>query len=197
MIRAALVTVLLCLAGCLTSHPPPRQFDLGDFDGLGNRPHMMTTNLIVADVSQPSWMRTRDMFYRLDYAPPPRPQRYTVNQWVATPGELVTQRLRQTVQAVNAGFTLTFSGVADYVLDSSLDEFTQAFTTPTDSQCIVQVRASLRRTDDRIVGQRVFRIEIPAPTPDAAGAALCLAAAVNRGSDEIVQWLSVITVRTQ
>jgi cholesterol transport system auxiliary component len=196
MIRAALVTVLLCLVGCQTALPPPRQFDLGDFDALGNRTPVVATNLIVADVSQPSWMRTRDMFYRLDYAPPPRPQRYAINQWVATPGELVSLRLRQTVQAVNAGFTLPSSSVAgDYVLNSSLDEFTQAFTTLADSQCIVQLRASLRRTDGRIVGQRVFRAEMPAPTPDAAGAALCLAAAVNRVSDEIVQWLSVVTVR--
>jgi cholesterol transport system auxiliary component len=196
MMRAALAAVLLCLAGCVTSHPTPRQFDLGDFDALGNRPRMVATNLVVADVSQPSWMRTRDMFYRLVYAPPSRLQRYAVNQWVATPGELVSLRLRQTVQAANAGFTVPTSDFAgDYVLDSSLDEFTQAFTTPADSQCIVQLRASLWRKGGRIVGQRVFRIESPAATPDAPGAALCFAAAVNRVSNEIVLWLSVVTVR--
>jgi cholesterol transport system auxiliary component len=196
MIRAACATVLLCLAGCAASRPAPRQFDLGDFDALGKRANIVATNLIVAEVSQPSWMRTRDMFYRLDYESPPRPQRYAINQWLATPGELVTLRLRQAVQAVNAGFTLPTSGVSgDYLLESSLDEFTQAFATPAESRCIVQLRTSLRRTAGVMVGQRVFRVEIPAPSADASGAALCLASAVNRVSDQIVQWLSVVTVR--
>jgi cholesterol transport system auxiliary component len=196
MIRAALAAVVLSLAGCATSRPLPKQFDLGDFDALGIRASIVAANLTVADVSQPSWMRTRDMFYRLDYVSPPRPQRYAINQWVASPGELVTLRLRQIVQAVNAGFTLpTSSASGDYLLQSSLDEFTQAFAAPADSQCIVQLRALLWRTDGRIAGQRVFRVETAAPTPDAGGAALCLAAAVNRVSDEIVQWLSVVTVR--
>jgi cholesterol transport system auxiliary component len=196
MIRAAVATALLCLAGCVTAHLPPRQFDLGDFDALGNRPHMLATNVIVADMSQPSWMRTRDMFYRLDYASPPRPQRYAINQWVATPAELVTLRLRQTVQAANTGFTLPTSGPSGaYLLESTLDEFTQAFTTPVYSQCVVQLRALLRRTEGQLVGQRVFRLEMPALSADASGAALCLASAVNRLSDEMVQWLSVVAAK--
>jgi cholesterol transport system auxiliary component len=194
MIRAAAASALLCLMGCMTSRPLPRQFDLGDFDAHGKHVGVVAMNLVVAAVSQPSWMRTRDMFYRLDYASPARPQRYVINQWVATPAELVTLRLRQSVQAANTGFTLpTFSASGDYLLDSSLDEFTQAFTTPADSQCVVQLRAALRRTDGRTVGQRVFRVEIAAPSADANGAALCLTSAVNRLGDEMVQWLSVVT----
>jgi cholesterol transport system auxiliary component len=196
MIRAALGTVLLCLAACMTSRPSPRQFDLGSFDALGKRASIPATNLIVTEVSEPSWMRTRDMFYRLEYASPPRPQRYALNQWVATPAELVTLRLRQSVQAANTGFTLsTFSVSGNYQLDSSLDEFIQAFTSPADSQCVVQLRTSLRATDGRIVGQRVFRVELPAPSADASGAALCLASAVNRLTDDTVQWLGVVTAK--
>jgi|SRR5580698_4291394 cholesterol transport system auxiliary component len=197
MTRASLALVLLCLVGCASSRAPPRQFDLGDFDALGKRSSALAMNLIVADVSQPSWMRTRDIFYRLDYESPPRPQRYSINQWVATPGELVTLRLRQTVQAANAGFTLPTSSVTgDYLLQTSLDEFNQYFATATQSQCIVQLRASLWGIDGRIVGQHVFRIAEAAPTPDAGGAALCLAAVVNRLSDEIVQWLSTTKAST-
>jgi cholesterol transport system auxiliary component len=196
MIRVAAATALLSLAGCVAAHAPPRQFDLGDFDALENRPHILATNVIVVDVSQPSWMRTRDMFYRLDYASPPRPQRYAINQWVASPAELVTLRIRQTVQAANSGFTLqTFSASGDYLLESSLDEFTQGFTTRVDSHCVVQLRASLRTTAGQLVGQRVLRVETPAPSADASGAALCLASAVDRLSNELVQWLSTVTAK--
>jgi cholesterol transport system auxiliary component len=194
MIRAMLATLLLGLTGCVSSRPALRQFDLGDFDALKDPPSTLATNLVVADVGQPSWMRTRDMFYRLDYEPLPRPQRYTINQWVATPGELVTLRLRQTVQGANAGFTLTTASVSsDYLLQSTLEEFTQAFTSPAGSQCIVQLSASLWNKDGHIVGQRVFRADIPAPTPNASGGAACLTSAVNRISDEIVQWLGTAT----
>jgi cholesterol transport system auxiliary component len=194
MIRAVSATLLLCLMGCVSSRPALRQFDLGDFDALKDPPSTLATNLVVAEVSQPSWMRTRDMFYRLDYEPLPRPQRYSINQWVATPAELVTLRLRQTVQGVNSGFTLTTASVSsNYLLQSTLEEFTQAFTSPTSSQCIVQLRASLWSKDGHIVAQRVFRVENPAPTPNASGGALCLTSAVNRVSDEIVQWLGTAT----
>jgi hypothetical protein len=51
-------------------------------------------------------------------------------------------------------------------------------------------------TRSQIFGQRVFRNELPAETPDARGAALCLAPAVNLESDETVEWLSGKIVRT-
>jgi ABC-type uncharacterized transport system auxiliary subunit len=66
----------------------------------------------------------------------------------------------------------------------------QAFTAPAESRCIVQLSASLWRSTDQIVAQRVFRSELPAQTPDARGAVVCLASAVNLESDEIVEWLS-------
>jgi hypothetical protein len=70
------------------------------------------------------------------------------------------------------GFTLQASnGSEGYLLQANLEEFTQAFTAPAESQCIVQVSASLWRSADQIVAQRVFRHELPAQTPDARGAA--------------------------
>jgi hypothetical protein len=55
---------------------------------------------------------------------------------------------------------------------------------------VVQLSASLWRSTEQIVAQRVFRSELPAQTPDARGAVVCLASAVNLESDEIVEWLS-------
>jgi cholesterol transport system auxiliary component len=131
------------------------------------------------------------MFYRLDYEASDRPQRYVLNQWVATPGEMVTLRLRQVVQSANRGFTVPApNGVSGDVLQTSIDEFTQSFSSPKDSRCIVRLRATLWRTDGQIGAQRVFEVEQPAPTPDASGAARCLGAAVDRESEEIVQWLA-------
>jgi ABC-type uncharacterized transport system auxiliary subunit len=120
-----------------------------------------------------------------------------MSQWAATSGELVTRRLRDKVASANAGFTLQASnGSEGYLLQANLEEFTQAFTAPAESRCIVQLSASLWRSADQIVAQRVFRNELPAQTPDARGAVLCLASAVNLESDEIVEWLSGEIART-
>jgi len=188
---------LLCLGGCVASHPMPRQFDLGDLPERDPRSGELAVNLIIPDVTQPSWIRTRDIFYRLDYESSARPQRYTLNKWVATPGELVTLRLRQALQSANRGFTVSApNGVAGYLLQTNIDEFTQVFVTPKDSGCIFQLRATLWKPDGQIRAQRAFRLALPAPTPDAGGAARCLATAVDRENDEIIQWLGAVATAT-
>jgi cholesterol transport system auxiliary component len=196
--RAAFWVGLLYLAGCATFQTPPKQFDLGEFPAPEGRAAVFAASLIIPDVTQPRWIRTRDMFYRRDYEAPARPQRYTMSQWVATPGELVTLRLRQAVQSANSGFTLPASnGAGGYLLQVNLDEFTQAFSTPSASQCIVQLRAALWGADGQTVAEREFRLEIPAPTPDAGGAARCLAAAVDAESEQVVQWLGGAVVKAR
>jgi ABC-type uncharacterized transport system auxiliary subunit len=116
-----------------------------------------------------------------------------VSQWVAVPGELATLRLRQAVEVANAGFILSAPNGSDaYFLQANLEEFTQEFSAPSVSRCIVQLRAALRRADSRVIGENVFHIEMPSPSPDARGAALCLASAVNLESNQIVEWMSAV-----
>jgi cholesterol transport system auxiliary component len=194
----SLVATALFLAGCVTSHQSARQqYDFGDFPALRYGSGALAVKIVVRDVSQPSWLRTRDIFYRLDYSTPARRHRYAMSEWVATSGELTTFRLREAVASANAGFTVpTSSESGGYVLQTDLEEFTQAFMTPAASQCIVQLHATLWRSADQIVAERVFRLEIPAQMPDASGAAHCLASAVNRESEEIVEWLSSEIAKT-
>ena len=197
MSRAPWFAAAILLVGCMASHPPPKQYDFGDFTALRTatavRPvtSALSAKLVIRAVTEPSWLRTRDIFYRLDYAAPSSPRRYAMSQWVATPGELVTLRLRDAVASANAGYTLTASsGSGGYLLQANLEEFAQAFTEPAKSHCIVQLRVSLWKSADQITAQRIFRIEMPAQTPDASGAATCLASAVNLDVDKIIQWLS-------
>jgi ABC-type uncharacterized transport system auxiliary subunit len=191
MSRAPWVGAAILLVGCVASHPAAKQYDFGNFTAARPVTSALAVDLVIRDVTEPSWLRTRDIFYRLDYAAPSSPQRYAMSQWVATPGELVTLRLRDAVASANAAYTLTASnGSGGYLLQAALEEFTQAFTEPAMSHCTVQLRVSLWKSADQITAQRIFRIEMPAQTPNANGAATCLASAVNMDVDEIVQWLS-------
>jgi ABC-type uncharacterized transport system auxiliary subunit len=191
MSRAPWVGAVILLVGCVASHPAPKQYDFGNFTATRPVTSALAVDVVIRDVTEPSWLRTRDIFYRLDYATPSSPRRYAMSQWVATPGELVTLRLRDAVAFANARYTLTASnGSGGYLLQATLEEFTQAFTEPAMSHCTVQLRVSLWKSADQITAQRIFRIEMPAQTPNASGAATCLASAVNMNVDEIVQWLS-------
>jgi cholesterol transport system auxiliary component len=193
MSRTTFIAALLWLVGCVSARPPPSLFDLGPFDEQRKPSSVLAADFVIEDVSQPTWIRSRDIFYRLGYESPSRAQRYAMSRWVAAPGELVTLRLRQAVQAANAGFTLPApNGTDSYFLQANLEEFNQIFSAPSRGRCIVQLRASLHRADGRVIGQNVFHIEMAAPTPDASGAALCLAAAVNRESEQIVAWMSAV-----
>jgi cholesterol transport system auxiliary component len=191
MIRVLSIIVALSLAACVTSYKPPRQFDLGDYPAPAQQSGVLAANFIIPNVTQPSWMRSRDIFYRMDYESPARPKRYTLSQWVAPPAEMVSMRLREAVRSANIDFTLpAANGASGYLLQTDMDEFTQVFQTATRSQCIVELRASLWRADGRIMAQREFRLEIPAPSADASGAARCLATAVDQEDGDIVQWLA-------
>jgi cholesterol transport system auxiliary component len=189
--RAPWVGAAILLVGCVTPPPAPKQYDFGNFTATRPVTSALAVKLVIRDVTEPSWLRTRDIFYRLDYAAPSSPRRYAMSQWVATPGELVTLRLGDAVASANAGYTLTASnGSGGYSLQVTLEDFTQVFTEPAKSDCIVQLRVSLWKSADQIIAQRMFRIEKPAQSPDARGAATCLASAVNTDIDKIVQWLS-------
>jgi cholesterol transport system auxiliary component len=191
MSRTAWVVASILLAGCVTSHSPRKQYDLGNSTAVHPVSNGLAVKLVIRDVTEPSWLRTRDIFYRLDYTDPSSPRRYAMSEWVATPGELITLRLREAIGFANAGYTLTASnGSGGYLLQATLEEFIQAFAEPAESYCIVQLRVSLWKSGDRVIAQRVFHIETPAQTPNASGAAKCLAAAVNMDVDEIAQWLS-------
>ena len=187
----ASVVAAILLSGCVTSLPPPKQYDLGNSTAVHPAENVLAVKLVIRDVTEPSWLRTRDIFYRLDYTEPSRPRRYAMSEWVATPGELITLQLREAIGFANAGYTLTSSNGSDgYLLQATLEEFTQAFAEAAESYCIVQLRVSLWKSADRVIAQRAFHIEMPAQTPNASGAAKCLASAVNMDIDEIVHWLS-------
>jgi ABC-type uncharacterized transport system auxiliary subunit len=69
------------------------------------------------------------------------------------------------VASANAGYSLTAStDSGGYLLQATLEEFTQAFTEPGQRHCTVQLRVSLWKSADQITAQRIFRSEMPAQT---------------------------------
>ncbi|MBC7703147.1 MAG: membrane integrity-associated transporter subunit PqiC, partial [Rhodoferax sp.] len=67
------------------------------------------------------------------------------------------------------------------------------FDAPGRSFGLVRLRATLVQGlpgGDRLLGQRSFVVQRPAPSPDAAGGVHALTVATNTAVEEIEQWLS-------
>lgn len=181
------------LAACSTPLPDkparPASYDLGlpaAASGAVSQPP-----LALPAVTAPAALDGPAMLYRLAYkneADQPRP--YARARWSMSPPELLTQRLRETLAAsrpvVGAG-----EGLAAAELRVHLDDFSQVFEAENRSHARIQIRATLiaPRASQRLLGQRTFTVQRPAPTPDAAGGAKAMREAADAAIADLAAWL--------
>ncbi|HKX53607.1 MAG TPA: ABC-type transport auxiliary lipoprotein family protein [Nitrosospira sp.] len=159
-------------------------------DARGNK--QLRTSLLVADAVAPGWLDSTAIHYRLAYDDPTRFLAYRSSRWASTPAKLLTQRVRTRIAAVNEqGVMNTGEGTrADYTLRLDLEEFAQVFDTPSRSNAIVRLRASLvDRATRYVISQRSFGVELAAPTANAAGAVKALTEASDQLIESLIGWL--------
>ena len=74
-----------------------------------------------------------------------------------------------------------------------LDEFIQRFTGAQTSVGHVELRGSLLapRTE-ALVAEKIFTVEVPAPSADAAGGVIALRRGVNQVAVDVAQWLQAL-----
>ncbi len=188
-----LLMLLPLLIGACAFHPGVTvRYDLDSATVPASADPRLNATLAVTEVQAPPWLRTPALLYRLAYQTPAYPRSYTRSAWAAPPAQLLTLRLRERIGAANDGFTLDrlTADMSGYRLDVTLENFAQVFPSPDQSRCIVTLDAILVQDNDRVLAQKLFRAERPAPTLDAAGAVEGLAAASEADVDQIVAWLS-------
>ncbi|HSD59997.1 MAG TPA: ABC-type transport auxiliary lipoprotein family protein [Burkholderiales bacterium] len=196
MTRRARFLAVLALAGCALGAPPRPPQALYDFGSpaAGNSPHIAVT-LAVSRVAAPEWLESPTLQYRLAYQDALRYRGYAGSRWVASPAQLLTERLRQAVAQVGgrgAGRG-TDAVKTDYLLRVELEEFCQVFDSPQASRGVVRARAGLVREGRVLVAQKIFAVEKPAATADAAGGAEALAGAADQLVSELVAWTAQST----
>ena len=79
------------------------------------------------------------------------------------------------------------------VLRVELEEFSQLFDAPDRSTGLVRVRATVAQATgagDKLLGQRGFVAQRPAPSADAPGGVRALTAATDAVVQEVEQWLT-------
>jgi len=194
MRQLALVLVLCATSGCslMTSKAPPKtEFDFGpEPNASSDSAPLSQVQLVVYDVSAPTWMEGTAMYYRLAYQNAAVPLPYAESEWVMSPAALLTERLRSSA-AVHADGGARLVGVHTaevYTLHSELLEFEQIFDAPDRSHGALRLRATLQ--GEGVWAQRTFAIDRPAPTPNAAGGVIALAECSEELARLVEGWVS-------
>lgn len=198
---AAAAAVLL--AGCKAlPDKPVRQvmYDFGPVLQVAAPASAPRAALVLPEVEVSGILETPALLYRLGYEDPHQLRPYAYARWSAPPGQLLRQRLRDVlgrerpVLDAAAGAALTRRGASPPpVLRVELEEFSQYFESTTASRGVLRLRCTLLENTgggERLVAQRSFAVQRPAPSADAAGGVRALTEATEAAAQDIASWLS-------
>lgn len=204
---AALAAALMTgLAGCSVLPDKPSRPVSYDF---GSGPAMATTAptatqalppIALGDIDTTGIADTAAVNYRLQYTDAQQLRPYGAARWTLPPAQLVRQRVREVLgqrrAVLDADDVLSqkrVDGRLPRILRLQLEEFSQVFASPTQSEGVVRLRATLvdnTPQGESFVGQRVFVLRMPAATPDAPGGVRALTAATDAAAGRIEVWLA-------
>lgn len=206
-LAAATFALLLTACSALPDKPSarPAVYDFGpgpiaaaampSSSAAASTPTVPVPALTLEDIDAPDALDGTAILYRLSYADVQQLRPYAQARWSMTPAQLVRQRLREQLSQQRVVLSPA-EGPANLVLRLELEEFTQVFEAPDRSVGLVRLRATLLESTggrERLVAQRRFTVERPAPSPDAAGGVRALTVATDAAVDEIAQWLKPLT----
>ncbi len=191
-----LLIVLLAGCGALPEKPVrPAVYDFGPGLVVKPAPSENLPPLLLADIDAPAAVDGTAVLFRLAYADVQQLRPYAQARWSMPPAQLVRQRLRDQLSQQRVVLN-SAEGPAAFILRLELEEFTQVFEAPDRSVGLVRLRATLLESTggrERLVAQRRFTVERPAPSPDAAGGVRALTTATDAAIAEIAQWLKPLT----
>jgi cholesterol transport system auxiliary component len=204
MMKARFSVLLLAaaLAGCKALPDKPAQQTMYDF-GVTTAGASATAParpaLLLPEVETSGVLETHSLLYRLAYEDPHQLRPYAYARWSAPPGQLLRQRLRDVLgrerPVLDSSAAAALSrrgGSAPPVLRVELEEFSHLFDSPTASRGVLRFRATLLENTgggERLVAQRSFEVQRPAPSADASGGVRALTAATDAAAQELAAWL--------
>jgi cholesterol transport system auxiliary component len=203
--RSLFATVLAAavLAGCASSKGGASNatFDFGAA-GVPAAPaaaqtagaHSSLPALVVTDVTGPAALDGERMYYRLNYADATEARTYANSRWSANPLQMVTQRFKtRLAQSGIKVLSPTDAAAGVPILRIDVDDFVHGFSSATQSEGQLQLRASLF-DGHTLVDQKTFSRSTPARSADAAGGARALAASTDAVAADIAAWLSTLDI---
>jgi len=190
------LAVLMLLAALTVACSAPRVQEpaIYDFGSLRPLPVGVSVSVLppvsVADVNAPVWLDSTRMVYRLAYANDQQMRSYANSRWSMPPARLFEQRLKARI-AQSGGTVLSQTDGASNLplIRIDAEDFTQFFSSTSDSKAQVTIRVSILRGRS-LIAQQTFSHQSAAPTPDAVGGAIALAVASDAVISDVMSWLA-------
>ena len=149
--------------------------------------------LQIEPVTAAAWLRGHKIRYRLLYHEGSSVSAYSRARWVAPVSSLITQQLLQALAEQGAWKAVIGPDAtvqADILLRVHLLAFEQDFTMPKRSHATLRIQATLiDARDDKVIADKVFDIQVPAPSPDAEGCASALGRATRKWITALSVWM--------
>ncbi len=203
---SSLVLALAACSGLPTAPTQPVRYDLGVADlaapaANAAAPSVAPVPLVLAEVQAPGLPEgLTAMFYRLNYSDSQQLRAYQNARWSLPPAQMVEQRLRMRLgleRPVLSGKDNVRPLLADKrsiaQLRVTVDEFNQVFDSASNSRALLRLSASLigagESAGNQLLGQKVFTVEVPSNSADAAGGAQAMARAVDEAAAQLSRWL--------
>lgn len=154
-------------------------------------PSKIAITISLADVSAPITLDTNAMLYRLVYDNAQLLRPYALHHWSMPPAQLFAQRFKSKIAAAGATVVDVADGVADLaILKIELDEFSQVFTSTTQSEAKMTLRASLIKKN-KLIAQHYFAAATASVSADASGGAKAMQLTADRNISAILAWLQL------
>lgn len=183
------LALALLLQACAGSAAAPRfNYDFGALP-VNSQAGSIKIAISLADVSAPAMLDSNAMLYRLDYDNAQMLRPYAQHRWSMPPAQLLTQRIKARMAAADATVVSVADGVSDLpILKIDLDEFTQIFTSTSQSHAQISLRATIMKRN-KLIAQRYFSLASKSASADATGGAKAMQIASDSTISEIMLWL--------
>ena len=196
--RLSTVAAALLLGACGSLPLPdkPVRPEFYDFGPISSQ-HASTPTGVPIALAQFESSRALDstrMVYRLAYSDAQVPHPYAHARWSMPPAQLLYQRVRS-ILAESHPVVFVGEGYARIELRVELDEFSQVFDSANQSHGLVRAHVTAlapNNRGDRLMGQRSFAVQVPAPTADAPGGVKALTQASEQIARDIAQWVNAL-----
>jgi cholesterol transport system auxiliary component len=184
------------LVACATPQPPAPKavYDFGPMlaaAGASSAPvsagQASRPALALPEIEAGNGLDSPALLYRLQYLDAQQLRPYAQARWSVPPAQLVRARLRDALSA--QGAVLPIEGASAWVLRVELEEFSQLFASPENSQGLVRLRASLLK-NEQLMAQTLVLARANAPSQDAPGGVRALTAATDDAVRQLSVWLA-------
>ncbi len=184
--------VIGMLQACVSGSPTTSlSYDFGPINIEHNEEIEAASKITIslADISAPITLDSNAMLYRLLYDNAQLLRPYAQHHWSMPPAQLFAQRFKSKIAAAGATVVDVTDGVADLaILKIELDEFSQVFTSTTQSEARIILRVSLIKKN-KLIAQRYFALATASASADASGGAKAMQVTADNSISAILAWL--------